>query len=792
MGCCCKCHKSIFSSYLKRRNKEADKFIVMKTGLNKSLMELNNNIENINDWESLFGNEEQEKEDIISDNNISKKQKCFHDCFKLMESNCEKYKDSVCCFILYPILKIITPFICGFIFCIIHLIGIQEGIIILNALYNEIIEEIKFRTRNKPRENNFFEHIEIASYKSIPEIDVGMFFSFLGIFILKKSGLLICYLFQIFSLAYLILLFLLFDFHTEDKLLIYYSNLELAILIYSYFFLSLTIGSFSTMSIKTFFNIYEGFYKKYLNLEEIFCNSKTCAIWRMSMNKSFMVLFPCIKNGEDKDIKKKDNDYIKSNEQKENNLSNNSRIIYMNSDENLKKNKSYDDGMNINQDIAYINLYQQNENKLELNCINTEEKEINNEILYNKNENQKKKHLKEIKKDKEKSDEDKNINEKAKLEKKELKENLEIFIFFLFSIISSLLVIKINRKIFTSFEEITSTWVLKSILIVYSCSIGISSIFYILYSIPEKQENRKKLKSLKKYSEEINNRKEDNNVDKKINQYKNEFEIKEDNNADKKISQDGSVFEIKEDNNDIIAFSCCGYVFFQKKIEKNNTCICYKYDSYCSWLSLKLSKPEIFAPLITEFLLQFSSVGFNNILSERLENAYSYEENINYFYYFMIVVAYIMIYLIFFKSLNILNNQENVNKCRKLCSYLAITFLALFCYFVSNLGCSIIYIYDDKKTEEEWDQIIKPQILSFKSLDLHMLTFYDFFNDEDCLNTGFIIKAQNFIWMVIEIFFDIFEVKIRTLIIIQSVSSGLSSIFLIFAMICSLMDTVCN
>ena len=73
-----------------------------------------------------------------------------------------------------------------------------------------------------------------------------------------------------------------------------------------------------------------------------------------------------------------------------------------------------------------------------------------------------------------------------------------------------------------------------------------------------------------------------------------------------------------------------------------------------------------------------------------------------------------------------------------------------------------------------------------------MLTFYDFFNDEDCLNTGFIIKAQNFIWMVIEIFFDIFEVKIRTLIIIQSVSSGLSSIFLIFAMICLLMDTVCN
>ena len=106
------------------------------------------------------------------------------------------------------------------------------------------------------------------------------------------------------------------------------------------------------------------------------------------------------------------------------------------------------------------------------------------------------------------------------------------------------------------------------------------------------------------------------------------------------------MFEIKEDNNDKIAFSCCGYVFFQKKIEKNNTCICYKYDSYYSWLSLKLSKPEIFAPLITEFLLQFSSVGFNNILSERLENAYSYEENINYFYYFMIVVAYIMIYLI--------------------------------------------------------------------------------------------------------------------------------------------------
>ena len=773
MGCCCKCHKSIFSSYLERKNKEADKFIVMKTGLNKSLMELNKNIENINDWDSLFDTEEQEKEDTISNNNSSKEENCCQDFFKLMESNCKKYEDSVCCCILYFILRIIMPFICGLIFCIIHLIGIQEGIIILNALLSEIVEEIKFRMRNKQRENNFFEYIEIASYKSVPEIDVGMFFSFLGIITLKKFGIISSYAFQLSSLIYLILLFLLFDFHTKDELLIYYSNLELAILIFSYVFLSLLIGSFSTMSIKEFLNLYEDYYKKNLNLSEIFCGSATCSIYRNLMYAGIVKLFPCIKNCQDKDNENKDNDYIKSNEQREKNITNNSRIIYLNSNENLKKNK-IDDDMNINQDIAYVNLYQQNENKLELNYINTEEKEINNDKLYitkedkENKENRPKDQTKEETKEK---DKEKNIN--VKVDKKELKENLEIFMFFFFSIISAILIIVINRKIFTSFEDIISIWVLKSILIVYSCSIGISYIFYLLYSIPKILKNKQRYKSLIKYPEEINN-------------------IQEDDNVDKKISQESNILEIKENNHDRKACTCFGYVYFQKKIERNNVCICYKYDSCCSWFFLKISKPEIFAPLITEFLLQFSSIGFNNLLSERLENAYSYKENLNFFYYFMVFIAYIIIYLIFFKSLNILNSKETKSKCRRLCNYLFFIICSLLIYFGCNLYYSISYIYDDKKPEEKWDEILKIEILDFKTLDLHMLTFYDFFNDDDCVNTGSFIMAQNIIWMIIEIFFDIYEVKIRTLIIIQSVSSGLSLIFILFSIFCLILDICYN
>ena len=74
----------------------------------------------------------------------------------------------------------------GVLFCLFQLIAVQTGIIILNALFNEIIDGIILYNFDKPRQNHFYEYIEISSYKEMPEIDVGMVTSSLGIIVIKN------------------------------------------------------------------------------------------------------------------------------------------------------------------------------------------------------------------------------------------------------------------------------------------------------------------------------------------------------------------------------------------------------------------------------------------------------------------------------------------------------------------------------------------------------------------------------------------------------------------------------
>ena len=61
-------------------------------------------------------------------------------------------------------------------------------IIILNAMLNELIDEIKLAIKKKARENDFYEVIQICSYKEIPEIDVAMLTSFIGIIAFEHLG----------------------------------------------------------------------------------------------------------------------------------------------------------------------------------------------------------------------------------------------------------------------------------------------------------------------------------------------------------------------------------------------------------------------------------------------------------------------------------------------------------------------------------------------------------------------------------------------------------------------------
>ena len=156
----------------KREEKNDKYFQQMKEGLNISLYHIHDIFEPVSDWEELMKlnpdedsdeDTDEKKEESKEDPKVKRSKTslkprpkisaCLLCCSKL----CKKCNKSFCC--------LLTCFICGWIFCLIQLIGVQAGIIILNALFNEIVDEFKFLASDSPKEYNFYEKIDITSYK---------------------------------------------------------------------------------------------------------------------------------------------------------------------------------------------------------------------------------------------------------------------------------------------------------------------------------------------------------------------------------------------------------------------------------------------------------------------------------------------------------------------------------------------------------------------------------------------------------------------------------------------------
>ena len=217
----------------KRREKEREYFHSIKNGLNDSMDKISDTLLYVEDWNELLNlKKETDKEKHIYQNTIK-----------------QEYKKCKNCFIVL-----------GVIFCILHLIAIQEGIIMLNALFEEIKDEITLLATDTPRKYSFYEHLEIASYKDIPEIDVAMVSCTLGIMCLKKFGFYYADLgFQIASSLGFLVLFLIFDFHTGEELVDNYSTTEIVVLIISYILLSILVGCASTLALKEFWDLYSIF-----------------------------------------------------------------------------------------------------------------------------------------------------------------------------------------------------------------------------------------------------------------------------------------------------------------------------------------------------------------------------------------------------------------------------------------------------------------------------------------------------------------------------------------------------
>ena len=180
-----KCDKA----YKERKLDEMKHFLFIQKGLKESMTNIGHSLNYFNNWDELLSLKEEEspEEKKLKRTKTLKSGYFFHRCY----------------FSLF-----------GIIFSLLHLIGVQAFIIILNALFSEIVDEFKLWANSTPREYNFYEKIKIKSYRELPEIDVVMITSSIGIIFLRNYGFYCSNItFQLISCITVFLLFLFFDFH---------------------------------------------------------------------------------------------------------------------------------------------------------------------------------------------------------------------------------------------------------------------------------------------------------------------------------------------------------------------------------------------------------------------------------------------------------------------------------------------------------------------------------------------------------------------------------------------------
>ena len=632
--------EKIKNSYNQRKEEENVHYNKIQEGLDNSMTNIKQALIKYKSWDELMDIKDQSNEDKKSmlNKSVIKELKKEKDWFDII----------------------------GLIFCIFHLIGIQAGIIILNSLFSEIIDELKLWLSKTPRNNNFYEKLEINTYRELPEIDVAMVTSSIGIVFLREKGFKKTNsMFQLTSSILFTLLFVLFDFHTKDNLLYNYDRMEIVVLIVAYIFLSIIVGCSSTLALKEYFNLFSEVYFKNIKDSSIF-------------------------------------------------------------------------------------------------------------------------------------------GEKG--------------LFFILSGISGLLIMIINRLIFTSFKDKTSKWLLLSIVGVCFGSFFLSLIFHYFYSIPIidkkiKNENDKKEEKLEEDKKDDKNQEEIEEVKYNMNKYKEEdFEIeKNERSKSMKINnlvtntntetavlkknktdytknsenieiQIENIREVKEDeevDNSTKICTLCGYIYVKKITGNQKACILYKYTSRCTWFKEKIIKFEVLSSIIIEFLCQFSIVGFNSILCDRLLEKFSFITCLKFYFALFIIcivlglgssVLYFHIEKNFIKNTKFEELKKNGWFCLNFYSfYLISLIIALFVFSLFTFSNSIKYLNEKNTTRQKWNNIIMAEFIFFKSIDMSILSFFDFYDSSDIFNTTLFITSEKVIWMFIEAIFDAAEIKDKYLIIIQIV-----------------------
>ena len=650
-----------------KEEKDNKHFTEVKVGLKNSFENIKHTLDNIKDWDELINLKEESIENVIL-----KQTKTIKDNY----STC-----TLCICIFFGLISSILQLIC-----------VQGCIIILNSLFDEIVEEFKFLFNNTQREYNFYELLEINSYKKLPEIDVAMITSSVGVIFLKNSGFICSNItFQFLSLIGFLLIFLLFDFHKDDGLLENYTGLEIVVLVLSYVGLSFLVGCSSTISLKEFTDKYYNVYNKETHQE-------------------------------------------KSNQGKDN------------------------------------------------------------------------------------------------------QQNFEKLLLFLFSGISITLIIPIFRIIFISYEDITSKWKLIWIIIICFGCFLLSMIFYGVYLIPisaikEKidkiptnnfqGENTKDSEDKKIQVENKEDYK--NDVISKINtvitekEYNNnkitEMEVNKENQISaknngiiertKKGEQEEKTYEIYSTK----ICTLCGYIYIRKESVKKSQCICYYYTSKCNWFSDMVCNINIILPTLTEVYCQVGTMGFNQILTEKLLNEYSYSKILKFYFALIILSIFFGIVIVYHCKIDILDpkekkeekneakkkeknikEQEDDDCSKKILYYYLISLSFLILFDIFTLISSACYYADDNITRERWNNIIMTEFILFKIIDFQILSFFNFYDNSDLFNTSLAITLEKLFWMIIEKIIDIYVENKKRLILVQiyviSIITGII-VYLILHGICS-------
>ena len=611
-----------------KENKDDPRLAKVKNGLVDSVVYINETLKNIKDWDELMDLKKESKEENEENEEKSIEEPCI---------------DNIFIFISF-----------GVVFCIINLIGVQTSIIILNSLFNELVEEFKLWLNGTPRKYNFYQRIEINTYRNLPEINVVMITSSIGIIFLKNFGFYCSIItLQLISSVSFFLIFLLFEFHKNDQLLENYTRLEMVVLVLAYILLSFIVGCSSTISLKEYFNIDT----------KVFSGKKN----------------------EDK-----------------------------------------------GQKIA----------------------------------------------------------------------------FYFFSGLALICTIVFHRQIFKHYRPITKKMNLIWIAIICASTFLISVIFHILFMIPVKvkKKNPEKEKSNKNKIENksalFNKRipfeiKNENEPEQELNDLNQAIDIndkymksltnsysgpKTENELLKKAKtfQNPTIKKEKKINYFTKICTLCGYIYLQKDSKDEHICICYYYSDKCTWFKETICNFDVIAPFLIELYCQISVIGYKLILTEKLLDDFSYTKNMKYFLaLFFISVSLASVFIP--ADSDIIDNEKKKKKFNLSFSQNFLWLLQgiVFTFTIFILLSSACYCMEMSITKKRWDYIYMVGFGAFKTMDLMLLSFYDFFDNSDIFNTTLAITFEKLLWMIIEAIIYSMDISKKTLVSIQIVSSSFAVVLLI-------------